>query len=190
MDTVSITDGIPQNPNEERFKQLVEKFKVNYNGIQPQFLCRAPGRVNLIGEHIDYCGYSVLPMAIDQDIVSVSATCDNNEVKIHNTDESFEAGSFNMENFSISYEKSDWYEYFKCGIQGIRDKFPDIKLKGIKKILMKKIFYTKGVQQKDLEALLQRTRKQIANVTMKDDLTTLIDLQKPIYGNIKILKQI
>ena len=45
----------------------------------------------------------------------------------------FRAGSFDIEKFSISYEKSSWYEYFKCGIQGIRDKYPDIKLKGIKK---------------------------------------------------------
>ncbi|CAF3972557.1 unnamed protein product [Rotaria magnacalcarata] len=130
MDTVSIADGIPQNPNQERFKQLVEKFKNVYNGIQPQFLCRAPGRVNLIGEHIDYCGYSVLPMAIDQDIVAVFATSDNNEVEISNTDESFQAGSFTIGKFSISYEKSDWYEYFKCGVQGIHDKFPDFNLKG------------------------------------------------------------
>ncbi len=101
------------------------------------------------GEHIDYCGYSVFPMAIDQDIVSVFSSTDNSEVQISNTDPSFKydneielfpninfvvlffrAGSFDIEKFSISYEKSVWYEYFKCGIQGIRDKYPDIKLKG------------------------------------------------------------
>ncbi len=41
------------------------------------------------GEHIDYCGYSVLPMAVDQDIVSVFATSDDTEVQISNTDPSF-----------------------------------------------------------------------------------------------------
>ncbi|CAF3789178.1 unnamed protein product [Adineta steineri] len=135
MDSISIADGIPQNPNEERFKQLIEKFKGVYTGVQPQFLCRAPGRVNLIGEHIDYCGYSVLPMAVDQDIVSIFATTDDNEVHISNTDQSFKEGSFDIANFSISYEKSVWYEYFKCGIQGIRDKYPDIKLKGMKVLI-------------------------------------------------------
>jgi galactokinase len=47
----------------------------------------------------------------------------------------FRAGSFDIEKFSISYEKSTWYEYFKCGIQGIRDKYPDIKLKGMKVLI-------------------------------------------------------
>ena len=60
--------GQVENKHEMRFKQLKTRFKQQY-GCLPSFYCRAPGRVNIIGEHIDYCGYSVLPAAIEQDFV-------------------------------------------------------------------------------------------------------------------------
>ena len=42
---------------------LIETF-----GPGPLILARAPGRVNLIGEHTDYTGGFVFPMAIDRDL--------------------------------------------------------------------------------------------------------------------------
>ncbi|THF99330.1 hypothetical protein TEA_007650 [Camellia sinensis var. sinensis] len=51
-----------------RFDRLKSKF-LDVFGHPPQFYARSPGRVNLIGEHIDYEGYSVLPMAIRQDTI-------------------------------------------------------------------------------------------------------------------------
>jgi galactokinase len=68
-----------------------------------------------------------------------SRTTQLNEFRMKHFVLFYRSGSFDIENFSISYEKANWFEYFKCGIQGIHDKFPDIKLKGMKKISRKKI---------------------------------------------------
>jgi len=43
--------------------QLLEKFRARFG--TPAAICRAPGRVNLIGEHTDYNDGFVLPAAID-----------------------------------------------------------------------------------------------------------------------------
>lgn len=46
---------------------LVQKFQSHFNA-KPGFIVRAPGRVNLIGEHTDYNDGFVLPMAIDREV--------------------------------------------------------------------------------------------------------------------------
>lgn len=37
-----------------------------------------------LGEHIDYCGYSVLPMAIEQDVVIAVATTESQDILLSN----------------------------------------------------------------------------------------------------------
>lgn len=52
-------------------------------GRAPQWLARAPGRVNLIGEHTDYNGGFVLPMAIDRETRLIAATNGTRHAVLH-----------------------------------------------------------------------------------------------------------
>ena len=57
-------------PDQDRVLKLKTSFKETFpEDAAAAVIVRVPGRVNLIGEHIDYCGYSVHPMAIDQDVL-------------------------------------------------------------------------------------------------------------------------
>ena len=47
--------------------QIAELFSQLY-GTSPRWIVRAPGRINLIGEHIDYLGGTVMPAAIDRNL--------------------------------------------------------------------------------------------------------------------------
>lgn len=61
---------------------LISAFSAQFN-TAAAFLARAPGRVNLIGEHVDYNDGFVLPMAIDRDVTLVGAPRADGRVRIH-----------------------------------------------------------------------------------------------------------
>lgn len=52
-----------------RVDQMLTAWRERFGRPEGLSWCRAPGRVNLIGEHTDYNGGYVLPIAIDRDIV-------------------------------------------------------------------------------------------------------------------------
>ena len=45
-------------------QEMIPKYEAKF-ASSPVVAGRAPGRVNLIGEHIDYCGFAVFPMALE-----------------------------------------------------------------------------------------------------------------------------
>lgn len=69
----------------ERTKILVDGFREHIGG-EPETIIRAPGRVNLIGEHTDYNDGFVLPAAIDRDIMVASRPRDDGLVRIYSLD--------------------------------------------------------------------------------------------------------
>src|SRR5580698_9339649 len=51
-----------------RTDDMAQRYRELY-GVSPEFIVRAPGRVNLIGEHTDYNDGFVFPAAIDKDVM-------------------------------------------------------------------------------------------------------------------------
>ncbi|XP_073303368.1 galactokinase-like [Primulina huaijiensis] len=111
---------------ELRFARLKSKF-VEFFGHPPDIYARSPGRVNLIGEHIDYEGYSVLPMAIRQDTIVAIRKCDESGaekvLKIANVN----SDKYHMCTYpadpdqEIDLKNHRWGHYFICGYKGFYD---------------------------------------------------------------------
>jgi len=65
-------------------RELVGRFREIF-GSSPCWLARAPGRVNLIGEHTDYNAGFVLPIAMSQSLVVLAGPADDGRIGAHTT---------------------------------------------------------------------------------------------------------
>ena len=97
--------------------------------------CRAPGRVNLIGEHTDYSGLPVLPVAINRSTIVVAAANTTGEIEVSNADPAWPSRRFAIERQIPPYETGDWANYVKAAIQGVIDHFPKRHLRGMSMVV-------------------------------------------------------
>lgn len=86
----------------------------------PDFLVRAPGRVNLIGEHTDYTGGRVLPFATDRALYLAVGVRDDSTVRAHAADLSPEQADreFHFEDEEFG---SDFAQYLKGAAAAVRE---------------------------------------------------------------------
>ncbi len=105
----------------KRFQSLVAKFRSRFPEVIRYSVVRAPGRVNLIGEHTDYNGYPVLPIAIERDIVVAVAPSNNKAIEISNTESRFADRSFDLSETIAPFDGGDWGNYVKAAVHGILD---------------------------------------------------------------------
>ena len=106
-----------------RLQNLFTKFHQQYPKQKNVFIIRAPGRVNLIGEHTDYNGYPVLPIAIDREIFVTVAPLNMPVVRISNTDSKFKNREFNLSGQIQPGPAGDWENYVKAGVVGVLNEY-------------------------------------------------------------------
>jgi galactokinase len=88
---------------------VVRAFEARFGEV-PAFVARAPGRVNLIGEHTDYNDGFVLPMAIERSVWIALRPRADGAVSVHSLDFG-ETAEFALE--PLERGGPEWSEYLK-----------------------------------------------------------------------------
>jgi len=99
-------------------EDLESTFRNRY-GTPPTHLARAPGRVNLIGEHIDYAGLPVFPMALQREVRIALRPREDSLVLAATTEPSYAPCHFEIGSEIEPYEDGDWGNYLKAAAQGM-----------------------------------------------------------------------
>src|SRR5215468_1861137 len=105
-------------PAADRVEALARRFDAQF-GRRPEIVVRAPGRVNIIGEHTDYNGLPVLPMAIDRHVLTAAAARDDRRVRLANLDARFAERAYQLQAGMRRFAAGDWGNYHKAAAQGL-----------------------------------------------------------------------
>jgi galactokinase len=95
---------------------LRERFRRHF-GREPELAVRAPGRVNLIGEHTDYCEGLVLPCAIDRATWVAAARREDGRVRV--VSEGFAPAEFAA---AAPARRGDWADYVQGPFFALRER--------------------------------------------------------------------
>jgi len=90
-------------------QRVAQEFERRF-GAPPALVVRAPGRVNLIGEHTDYNAGFVLPMAIDRAVWIAARPRDDRQILVHALDFD-QTARFSLD--GLANTAAGWAEYLK-----------------------------------------------------------------------------
>ncbi len=113
-----------------RVKAVEDAFVQRFHA-RPEFIVRAPGRVNLIGEHTDYNEGFVFPTAIDREMIVAASPNGTNSISAYSLDYD-ETTDFLLDKIEKSAINS-WADYLR-GVLNILQK-RNFKLRGFNAVL-------------------------------------------------------
>lgn len=95
-----------------RYTEALVQFHALY-GDGPVQLFRAPGRVNLIGEHTDYNHGYVLPAALDKDVVMLARPRKDRTLRVANVEDAYSPIEFSLSAEIPSAPRGHWSNYLR-----------------------------------------------------------------------------
>ena len=101
------------------YEEILALFASAYPDAANIEFVRAPGRVNIIGEHTDYNGLPVFPMALDREIAIGIAPNLGSIVELGNVDTALPVVKFDLSGQIPPYETGHWGNYAKAAAQAI-----------------------------------------------------------------------
>ena len=94
----------------QRYIKVLSDFIEKY-GDKNVIITRSPGRINLMGRHIDHRGGGINVMATDKDVVLVCSPREDDIVNLANVDETFSDKSFSISNLLGDEKYEKWLDY-------------------------------------------------------------------------------
>jgi len=135
-----------------RYSGVLDSFIQKYGPNKKTAIFRSPGRINLMGRHIDHQGGSVNVMAINREIIMVAAPRDDDVVSLSNTSTSlFSDHTFRISDVVAQLDwddwqhavdgprirrmleaaRGEWYNYVKASMLRLQEQFRDKRLQGM-----------------------------------------------------------
>lgn len=135
----------------QTYTDVLKLFADQYGSQRKVVLSRAPGRINLMGRHIDHRGGNINVMSISKEVIIVAAQRADDMICISNTDEAFEERNFNISKHFmdldwdswlsyleskeieklINNDKGNWVNYVKAPVLRLQYRFRDRMLRGM-----------------------------------------------------------
>jgi|GEM_PF-97632 N-acetylgalactosamine kinase len=176
-------DDVIISERREAYIHALEKFVKVYGTNNDVIIVRSPGRINLMGRHIEHRGGHTNYITINHEVLLVAGIRDDDIIEIHNVD----ARSFRPRRFSIGDEiaqlpwdewltminsdtvlemirasRGDWSNYFKASALRLQEKCKDHALKGFNGILSGRIPLAAGLSSSS--AVVVSAAEAITNI--------------------------
>jgi len=106
--------------------KLLQAFIDNYGADRQLILCRAPGRINLLGRHIEHRGGYVNVMAINREIIMAVSPRDDDLVRLRNLEKDyFPNRDFRISELIENGNSTDWINFITSNtVQRLLERTP------------------------------------------------------------------